>query len=184
MVIFYTYLEMYLDDLNKSVGLGEFEKHFKTAHQTIKKHLELFVITKVLIENKKERFLSYQLNLENPLTKEYLIICEKERLMNHLEKNTLTKRLYTELSQFFKDSKILLFGSSAENKEYSDIDLLIISKNKEIKPLLKKFQETYSVKIHAVQTLDKYFTKTFTQEMKKKHIIFNSHEYFMELLYK
>lgn len=184
MVRFYTYLEVYLGDLSKSVSLSEFESHFKTPHQTIKKHLEQFTKTKILIEEKKERFLFYKLNLDNPLTKEYLILCEKERLLAFLEKNTLFLRLYQELSQFFKDSKILLFGSSTEKKDYADIDLLIISKNKDIKPVLKKFQETYSVKIHAVQTEEKDLTKALIQEIKQKHIIFNNHEYFMEVLYK
>ncbi|MEK6828078.1 MAG: nucleotidyltransferase domain-containing protein [Nanoarchaeota archaeon] len=184
MVRFYTYLEVYLGDLSKSVSLSEFESHFKTPHQTIKKHLEPFTKAKVLIEEKKERFLFYKLNLDNPLTREYLLICEKERLLSFLEKNTLFARLYQELSQCFADSKILLFGSSTEKKEYSDIDLLIISKNKDIKPIIKKFQETYSVKIHAVQTEEKGLTKTFIQEIKQKHIIFNNHEYFMEVLYK
>lgn len=184
MVRFYTYLEVYLGDLNRSVSLSEFESHFKIPHQTIRKHLEPFTKAKILIEEKRERFLFYKLNLDNPLTKEYLLLCEKERLLSFLEKNTLFTRLYQELSQCFADSKILLFGSSAEKKEYADIDLIIISKNKDIKPIIKKFQETYSVKIHAVQTEEKYLTKTLIQEIKQKHIIFNNHEYFMEALYK
>ncbi len=190
MVRFYTYLEMYLGDLSQSVSLSEFESHFKTPHQTVKKHLEQFTKAKILTEEKKERFLFYRLNLSNPLTKEYLLLCEKERLLAFLEKNTLFSRLYQELSPCFKYSKILLFGSSTEKKEYADIDLIIISKNKgikpiiNIKPIIKKFQETYSVKIHAVQTEEKCLTKTLIQEIKQKHIIFNSHEYFLEVLYK
>lgn len=184
MVRFYTYLEVYLGDLSKSVSLSEFESHFKIPHQTIKKHLEQYTKAKILIEEKKERFLFYKLNLDNSLTKEYLLLCEKERLLSFLEKNTLFARLYQELSQCFKDSKMLLFGSSIEKKEYADIDLLIISKNKNIKPIIKKFEETYSVKIHAVQTEEKDLTKTLIQEIKQKHIILNNHEYFMEVLYK
>ena len=184
MVRFYTYLEIYLGNLSRSASLSEFESHFKTPHQTVKKHLGTFTKAKVLIEEKKERFLFYKLNLDNPLTREYLLICEKERLLSFLEKNTLFARLYQELSQCFADSKILLFGSSTEKKEYADIDLLIISKNKSISPIIKKFKETYSVKIHIVQTEEKYLTKALIQEIKQKHIIFNNHEYFMEALYK
>ena len=184
MVRFYTYLEVYLDNLGKSVSLSEFEGYFKTPHQTIKKHLEQFTKAKILKEEKKERFIFYKLNLENPITKEYLILCEKEKLLNFLEKNALFSRLYHELSQFFKDSKILLFGSSAETKDYNDIDLLIISKNKDIKQTLSKFSQTYAKKIHPIQTEEKDLTKTLIQEIKQKHIIFNNHEYFMEVLYK
>jgi len=184
MVRFYTYLEVYLDDLSKSVSLSEFEGYFKTSHQTIKNHLERFIKAKILLEEKKKRFIFYKLNLENPLTKEHLILCEKERLLDFLEKNTLFARLYQEFLPCIADSKILLFGSSVEKDDYKDIDLLIISKNKNINVIIKKFQETYSVKIHAVHTKEKYLTKTLVREIKKKHIIFTNHDYFMEVLYK
>jgi len=184
MVRFYTYLEVYLDDLGKSVSLSEFEGFFKVPHQTIKKHLEQFTNAKILKEEKKRRFVFYKLNLENPLTNEYLILCEKERLLIFLEKNALFSRLYNELSHFFKDSKMLLFGSSVKTNDYNDIDLLILSKNKEIKQALSKFYQTYAKKIHLIQTEERDLTKTLIQEIKQKHIIFNNHEYFMEVLYK
>lgn len=184
MVNIYTYLEIFLDNLNKSVSLNEFEDYFHKPHQTIKTHLTTFTKPKILTEIKKKRFLYYTLNLENPLSKEYLVLCEKERLLNFLEKNTLFSRLYIELSQYFKDSKILIFGSSTEKKTFSDIDILAISTNKNIKPTIKKFQETYSVQIHLIQTTEKDLTKTFIKEIIPKHIIFNQHEYFLEVLYK
>lgn len=184
MVRFYTYLEVYLDDLTKKVSLSEFEDYFKTPHQTIKKHLLAFINAKILVEEKKERFLYYKLNIDNPLTMEYLIVCEKERLFEFLEKKTLFLQLYKELSQFFKDAKILIFGSAVEKKDFSDIDLLIISKNRYIKTIIKKFSQTYSLKIHTVQTIEKNLTKTFINEIRKKHIILNNHSYFIEVLYR
>ena len=182
MVIFYTYLEMYLPDLGKSISLSEFEDYFKTPHQTIKKHLYRF--HKILEQEKRERFLFYKLKKENPLVKEYLSMCEKERLIDFLEKNTLFGRLYNELSPFFVDSKILIFGSSIGRKDYKDIDILIISQNRKIRQVLKKFQDTYSVSLHMIQTKEKNLTKTFIQEIRQKHIIFNEHDYFIEVLYK
>ena len=205
MVRFYIYLEVYLDDLQKKISLSEFEKHFKIPHQTMKKYLAGFVKAKILKEEKQARFLYYKLQLDNPLTKEYLLICEKERLLDFLEKNTLFSRLYSELARFFQDSKILLFGSCIRRADFSDIDMLImsrnvrflehpkvpnkrkdflISKNKSIKQALKKFEETYSIKIHTIQTSEKDLTKTFINEIRQKHIILNNHDYLMEVLYK
>lgn len=184
MVKYYTYLELFLDDLNKQVNLSEFETRFKLPHQTIKSHLAQFVTSKVLIEEKKARFRYYKLNLDNPLTKEHLIICEKERLVHFIEKNILFSRLYSELSPFFKNSDMLLFGSCTDKKDFADIDLLIISQNKDIKKTLKSFEQTYSVKIHAVQTQEKDLTKSFIREIMKKHIILNNHDYFMGVLYR
>jgi len=183
MVKFYTYLEVFLNDMTKSVSLSEFQGHFKIPHQTIKKHLQKLIEQKILSEEKRERFLFFRLNLNNPLTREYLIMCEKERLMHFLEKNTLFARLYEEMSEFFFDSKFLIFGSATEKKDFADIDLLIISRNKKILSTVKRFKETYSVKIHALLTTKDDLTKTFIQEIRKKHIIFNSHEHFMEVLY-
>ena len=184
MVKFYTYLEVYLGDLHKKVSLSEFERHFKLPHQTVKSHLSEFVTSKIIIEEKKARFLYYKLNLDNPLTMEHLILCEKERTLHFINKRALFSRLYAQVSRFFKDSKMLLFGSCVEKKDFEDIDILIISQNKEIKKILKLFEETYSVKIHAVQTQEKDLTQTFIQEIMKKHIILNNHDYFTGVIYK
>lgn len=183
MVTFYTYLGLYLDDLNKWISLSEFEKYFKKPHQTIKVHLKKFVDLNVLIIEKKERFLFYKLNLDNPLTKEHLILCEKERMIDLVKKNVLFSRLYNTLSNYFNDSKCLIFGSSVLGKQFNDIDLLVLSKNKNIKKEISNFEKTYSQKIHLILTDEKSLTKIFRKEIMKKHIIFNSHEYFFEVLY-
>lgn len=183
MVNFYTYLELYLDDLRKHVSLSEFEKHFKTPHQTIKSHLSEFVKAKILMEEKKARFHFYYLNLKNPLVKEYLSLCEKERLLALLQKNHVINRLYHTIAPYFQDNNILLFGSAVTSKEYADVDLLIISNDKKIQKELKKFEDTYSIKIHLVQTAEQYMTTTFIHEVRTKHIILNNHDYFIGVLY-
>jgi len=184
MVRFYTYLEVYLDDLHKRVSLSEFEKHFKKPHQTAKAHLQEFVKEKILTLEKKERFSFYSLNKRNPLLREYLALCEKERLLDHLEKNTLFRRLYEILSAHFNKNKVLLFGSATWKKEFADIDLLIISNDKEIKKAIDEFIKTYSVKIHVVQTDKEHLTESFIMEIKKQHVIYNEHDYFIKELYK
>ena len=180
MVIFYTYLEMYLDNLNKRVSLSEFEKHFNRPHQTIKNQLKALVNAKILIEEKKTRLVFYTINKENTALKEYISICEKERMFHFLDKRPLIKRLYTLLAP--KAENILIFGSAAASEEFNDIDLLIISK-KAVKKTIKDFEETYSVKIHLIQAEKKDLTKTLLNEIKKKHIILKNHDFFVEMLY-
>ena len=179
MVNFYTYLGLYLDDLKKTVNLNEFEQYFNTPHQTIKRKLHYFVKKGILVENKKGKFLFYTLNLQNMLVWEYLVLCEKERLLLFLEQS-LFKRLYDLLFPFFKESSFLIFGSATDKKKFNDIDLLIISKKKID---LTQFEETYSVKIHLVQTTEKNLTPTFITEIRKKHIILNNHDYFRRVIY-
>ena len=184
MVIFYTYLELYLDDLRKKLSLSEFENYFNTPHQTIKAHLSNLVKSKIVLEEKKARFRFYYLNLKNSLVIEYLALCEKERLIEFLNKNTLFNRLYQSITSYLKENSVLLFGSAVKNREYSDIDLLIISKDKKIREELKKIESTYSVKIHVVQTSENELTEALLLEIKKKHIILNNHDYFVRVIYK
>lgn len=183
MVRIYTYLEIYLDDLNKKVSLREFEKYFHVPHQTIKGYLASFVQAKILTEEKKTRFLFYGLNAKNPLTKEYLLLCEKERLLNMLEKNQLIARLYQVITPIAKDTKVLLFGSAIKEKTFNDIDILIIGNNDKVKEKLKNFEQTHTVKFHIIQTKEKDLTQTFLIELRKKHLIINNHEYFFTVLY-
>lgn len=184
MVRFYTYIEQFLEDLNKQISLSEFERYYKKPHQTLKNHLQKLVEKKILAVEKKTRFTFYKINKRNPLLKEYLTMCERERLFTYLEKNTLIKRLYDLLSSYMNNHKLLIFGSAVAKKEFSDIDLLIISDNKDIRKKINEFVKTYDVKIHVIQTDEKNITETFIEEIRKKHIIFNDFEYFIRLLYK
>ena len=184
MVRFYTYLEVYLDDLRKLVSLSELEKHFKTPHQTIKSRLKDLVKCKILLEEKRARFKLYKLNLQNPLIADYLSLCEKERTFAFLNKNALFSRLHSTIAPHLKGSSILLFGSAAVSKEYKDIDLLILSKDNELIEELKKFEKTYSVKLHIIKTSESDLTETLIAEIKKKHIILSNHDYFVKVIYK
>lgn len=181
MVQKYTYLEIYLNDLNEKFNLKEFAKYYDKPHQTIKRHLSILTKEKVLIEEKKDKFRFYKLNLEHPLLFEYLSILEKTRLIDFVNSNKLFKALYKELNQF--DAKILIFGSSVENIDFDDIDILILSKNKNILKTLKEFEKTYSIKLHILQTEEKNLTKTFKNELINKHIYINNQDYFVKLLY-
>jgi predicted nucleotidyltransferase len=182
MVDYYTYVVPFLEDMNKSMSLSEFEKYFNKPHQTLKIHLKKLVDSKILIIDKRERFLFYRINLDNPLTYEYIIICEKERMLKILTKE-IFHRLYLSLTPYFIDSSISIFGSSANNTQFNDIDILVLSKNKAIRDALKKFELIYSIKIHLIQTTENNLTKTFKKELQKKHLFINNHEYFVNLLY-
>ena len=184
MVSFYTYLGLYLDDLRKRVSLSEFEDYFSIPHQTVKSHLANLVKSKIILEEKKARFRFYQLNLKNPLAVEYLALCEKERMIEFLGKNALFSRLYDSIAGYLKASSVLLFGSSVKSREYSDIDLLIMPKDRKIAEALKEIQNTYSLKFHVVQTTEQDLTETLIVEIRKKHIILNNHGYFIRVLYK
>ncbi len=180
MVRNYTYLEIYLDDLNKKVSLSEFEKHFKRPHQTVKNQLKMLVKEKILVEDKRTRFLFYTINKDNPALNEYLSICEKEKMFKVISQRPMIKRLYTLLAQDVDN--VLIFGSAAISEKFNDIDLLVISKN-DIKKIIDDFEITYSIKIHVIQAEKKDLTKTLLAEIRKKHLILKGHDFFVEILY-
>ncbi|MFH1408345.1 MAG: nucleotidyltransferase domain-containing protein [Nanoarchaeota archaeon] len=182
MVKKYTYLKAFLNDPSKQVNLQEFENMFKKPHQTVKRHLQVFVKDDVLTEMRMGKFMFYKLNRENPLHLNYLSICEKELTFTFL-KNTLFKRLHETLSPFFGTSAMLIFGSAAVSKTFNDIDLLVLGDDKKIPATLKDFEKIYAKKIHLVQTKEKDLTPSFKAEIMKKHIILNNHDYFMRILY-
>ena len=59
----------------------------------------------------------------------------------------------------------MLFGSAVESKDFNDLDVLVIGKDKHIKKTLADFQKTYSVKIHLIQTNKQNLTKSFIKEI-------------------
>jgi predicted nucleotidyltransferase len=185
MVHFYTYLRVYLGDFNKFFSLGDFEKLFKIPHQTIKRSLSILVKKKVLIEEKKGKFLFYTLNINNPLSYEYLSICEKEKTFDFLE-NKLFYLLYEKLFPFFLNKSFVIFGSAANSKSFNDIDLLVFEKSKDsmIETVIHDFESEYSIKVHVIETDEKNIKGGFIHEVKKNHIILNNHDYFVRLFSK
>ena len=180
MVRNYTYLEIYLDNLDKKVSLSEFEKHFKIPHQTVKNQIKMLVQEKILVEDKRTRFLFYEINKDNPALNEYLSICEKEKMFKVMDQRPIIRRLYTLLAQDVEN--MLVFGSAAISEKFNDIDLLVISK-KDIKKIIDDFELTYSVKIHVIRAEKKDLTKTLLTEIRKKHLILKGHDFFVEMLY-
>jgi len=185
MVNKYTYLGAFLDDINKRLNLNEFENLFNKPHQTLKRHLSELVDEKILIMEKKNKFLFYSLNKNNFLLCDYLVISEKQKLFEFLTE-PLFNRLYLSLEEYFMENNFLIFGSAVNSKDYSDIDLLILSQetsNEKIKQTLKNFELTYSIEIHPIFSSEGDLTKTFLQEIIRNHIILNNHDYFVRLFY-
>ncbi len=183
MVRFSTYLEAYTDDLHRQVSLVDFERRFSRPHQTVKAHLLNLVNAGVLILTKRGRFSTYSLNLRNPLLREYLSLCEKERLLSFLNRRPEFRRLYETLAPYLRASRLLVFGSAVGAEDYRDIDLLIISKDRAIRTAIDNFSKTYQIEIHVVQTDEAHLTPSFIAELRKSHVILNQHDYFIEVMY-
>ena len=167
----------FVNDYDKRFYLRELAVLLKKPHQTIKPYIEELVKERILIKIKRKNILEYQLNFKSRQVYDYLVIAEKERLIEKLDEEALLKVLFEKLSLFFTNNTFLIFGSSVEKiKKGSDIDLLVIGKSN-IDKILDEFEEVYNKKIHKVQisSLNK-LSDTLIKEIYKKHLIFNNTE--------
>lgn len=170
-------IEMFVYDYSRKYYLRELASVLKKPHQTIKPYVEELVKQGVLIKTKRKNLVEYALNLKTKKIYDYLVIAEKQRLLERLDKDIIMKVLFEKLSDLFTENTFIIFGSSVEEiKKGSDIDLLVIGSYK-VNKILEEFEEVYNKKIHKVQVdnLGK-LSDTLIKEIYKKHLILNHTE--------
>ena len=168
---------LYLNDYNKKYYLREMATLLKKPHQTIKPYIETLIKENILIKNQRRNITEFSLNFKNKKIYDYLIISEKEKLIERLEQDSILNILYEKISKFFNKSTFILFGSAVEKiKKDSDVDLLVIGKQ-DISKEIEDFKEVYSRKIHKIQVENfKKLNLTFIKEIYKNHLILNNTE--------
>ena len=173
----YCIIELFLGDYNKRFYLRELALLLNKPHQTIKPYVKELVKENILIENRRKNIVEYSLNLKNKKIIDYLVISEKERLIEKLNGAVLLNVLHEKLSNYFLENSFIVFGSSVnEIRKNSDIDLLVIGK-KNISKEIKSFEEVYNKKIHKIQITDlKKVSHSLIKEIYKKHLILNNTE--------
>lgn len=173
----YKIIAQFVSDYGKKFYLREMAALLKKPHQTIKPYVEGLVKERILIKTRRKNIVEYSLDFKSKQTYDYLIIAEKERLIERLKEDTLLKVLFERLSSFFVDNTFLIFGSSAEKiKKGSDIDLLVIGKSN-LDKVIDEFEEIYNKRIHKVQIniLNK-LNLALIKEIYKNHLILNNTE--------
>lgn len=170
-------IAQYANDYGRKYYLREIAALLKKPHQTIKPYIEKLVKDGILTKDKRRSIIEYGLNFKQKRIYDYLVIAEKERLMEKLEEEVLLKILYEKLFPYFANTTFLIFGSSVNKIEKgSDIDLLIIGRTN-ISKIFNEFQEVYNKKIHKVQVTNfSKLTPALIKEIYKKHLILNNTE--------
>ncbi len=144
-------------NLGRSFTMHELSKLVKvpyaTFYRTIQKMKDLVRIQDV----GKSKTIS--LSTENPAIRSYLTISSDEEKKEFLKKQPIISKIASELQT--KDS-VVLFGSYAKGneKESSDIDLLVINKNGEKTISFTKYELLFRKKINPV-----FITKSEFREM-------------------
>ena len=122
-------IEQYLNDYDKRFYLRELASLLKKPHQTIKPYVEKLAKENILTKVERKNITEYSLNFKDKRAYDYLIIAEKEKLIEKLKEETLLNILFEKLSSFFEKNIFIIFGSSVDKiQQKSDIDLLIIGK--------------------------------------------------------
>ncbi len=170
-------LEPFLSRPDEKIHLAEIAKTINTPHPTARQWLNKLEEQGILRKEHKGRQTLYSLNKENPLTAEYLVIAEKNKLIKKCEESLILKELVHQLNKELPDNtKAVIFGSTAEDPEKSeDIDLLIIGKENEKQ--IKEISNKINKKIHLINTSTKEkITITLKKEIIKKHLIIKGSE--------
>ncbi len=170
-------VELYLNGYDKRYYLRELASLLEKPHQTIKPYAEELVKEGVLIKNERKGVTEYNLNFKDKKIYDYLVIAEKDRLMERMEHDALVRLLFEKLSPFFEKNTFVIFGSAVDRiSKGSDIDVLVVGKQK-IAKQVEDFEKIYNRKVHKVQvtSLEK-LDLTLIREIYKKHLIFNNTE--------
>ena len=166
--------EFYLRQISKLTNLP-----LKTC-QNVLADLEKENILKSEIEGKNKYF---SLNHENIHTKSYLLQAEIYKTDNFI-KNYQQIKIF--LKSFHSSIPIIVFGSFAKLKAdiNSDLDLLIVSKEKQSLPL-----HLLPYKIHKIYLSEDSFKKALIEkealikEIEENHIILNNHSFYVNIMW-
>jgi len=184
-------INLYRGDYLKILYVREMAKLLGKSHVSLLPHLRRFEERKVLNSKISGRNKTYQLNLDNNLSKEHLTISEKQQGLKLMEKEFFIKKIYDEISDL--NGTVIIFGSYASgnyNKE-SDIDLFYIGKisNKQ-KNQIKNMGKIYKKQIHLTVMDEEQFNKALNEsislikEIIKNHIILQNPDYFINSLWR
>ena len=124
-------LSLYRSNYNSSFHVRAVARETNIDVKAIQLQLRMLEKITVVSSAQKGRNKEYSLNLNNYLTKYYMILAETFASITYLSKNFEVKKLVSQIGDKIGDC-IMLFGSFAKDEmtQESDIDLLVISDKK------------------------------------------------------
>ena len=184
-------LSLYKSNYLAQYHTREMAKLVKKSHVTLLPHLKSLEKDKILIAKIIGKNKVYTLNLDNILTKNYLIISELAESILFQEQVFLIKKITAEISKFYLPGSIVLFGSYAKRtfKEDSDIDLFYLGELKEtemtkIKAIGKIYGKTINLKTANIGNFESGLRKkdALIMEILKYYIILQNADTFITAL--
>ena len=180
------FMEAYTDDYEKSMHVREIAKALKispSAASYMTRKLEKDGVFKHRIEGRNKK---YSINFDNLAAKGMIVAAEISKRIKIMEKYFIIKKLAGEIN--FRGSVVLLFGSFAKGtiNEGSDIDVLIIGKNKALENDLGKFGKVYKkdMQVMSLQESDFMRRGELVSEVIKNHVALNNAEGFVDIVWR
>ncbi len=174
-------VSLYLGDYTRRYFLREIARETKLPLKNVQRALNSLEDKKIFHSKLDGKNKYFSLNLDNVLSKLYLLHAELQKTQRFLEAYPLCKPFLKSLSH----TPIIVFGSFARFAagKHSDFDMLIISEEEPALHLLP-------YKIHPLRMKEKTFIKavlrqeTLIKEIEQNHIILNNHSFYVEHLWR
>jgi predicted nucleotidyltransferase/predicted transcriptional regulator len=178
-------------DIFQEISLRQISKlidlDYKTIRKTIKQLLKQDILKKEI--KGKGHFISLNLNHHDIIT--YLGFASYYNRLIYFQKGVQLRYLFEEIKKLdLQDSSLILFGSHILNKQTksSDIDLLLITKNKNASVKIKSLLLNYNIKSDLnVLTFEQYrkalYNRSFNlvNQVLGKHIVLKNPELYWGL---
>lgn len=157
---------------------------YATFYRTINKMNNLLIIN---IVGKSK---TVQLNVQNVVTKNYLVIASQEERDEFLKKHHLLKKISDELPE--GNYAVILFGSYAKGTQTqkSDIDIIVINKTGEKSLSFSRYETLFKITINPlyftpkeVSTMLKQSEENVMKQALRNHIILYNPELFWNIAY-
>ncbi len=171
----------------------EMAKLTKKSHVTLLPHLKALEKDKILNPKTVGRNKVYSLNLDNIISKNYILLSETIESVKFLEQIFLIKKISIEIFNLYLKGTVILFGSYAKQtfKEDSDVDVFYLGsiKEKEIDEI-RKIGKIYGKTINVKKSSLKNFIYGIRMEdpliveIIKNHIILQNPEPFINALWR
>jgi predicted nucleotidyltransferase len=182
---------LYTENYKKSIHLREIAREINVDVKSVQLQLQRLEKINVLSSVLKGRNKEYALNLNNIITKYYLIMAESFTSIVYLKKHFLIKKIFNEIGNQ-TDGSLILFGSFAKGgyTKESDIDLFVISEKKIDKTMALKTSDRVDRDINIkslnkIQFLNGLRNKDpLINEIASDHIILKGIDEFCEIIWK
>jgi predicted nucleotidyltransferase len=186
-------INLYTSNYLASHHIRGMAKLIKKSHVTLLPHLKALKQDKILLPQTIGKNKTYSLNINNILTKEYMLLSEIVESIKFLEQTFIIKKISTDILSLNISGTLILFGSYAKQrfKEKSDIDLFYVGNIKpdqinRIKGFGKIYGKTINVKTASLKNFERGIRKKdpLILEIVKNHLILQNPGRFINALWR